>query len=163
MFNYRQVYKKSENPPKKYCYQQEYCWITNRTFHTTFVDISKQDKEAIANLIIKFNDYCKEKIYESLDKTCNSPLYCCTLICVINLPYFQKYKRVLSFIPVKDKSTAASIRKRFFDFEISHPELIEPYKKINSEVEASDVHIKVEHTNADELPEEIKFDDQLDF
>ena len=163
MFNYKQVYKKSENPPKKYCYQQEYCWITNRTFHTSFVDISKQDKEAIANLIIKFNDYCKEKTYEALDKTCNSPLYCCTIICVINLPYFQKYKRVLNFIPVKDKSTAANIRKRFFDFEISHPELIEPYRKTSTEVETHNVVTEIESASDTELPEEIKFDDDLNF
>ena len=163
MFNYKQVYKKSENPPKKYCYQQEYCWITNRTFHTTFVDINKQDKEAIANLIIKFNDYYKEQAYSASDKTCNSPLYCCTIICVINLPYFQKYKRVLNFIPVKDKSTAAHIRKRFFDFEISHPELFEPYKKANVEVEQTNITTTVHEAEEVELPEEIKFDDDINF
>ena len=162
MFNYKQVYKKSENPPKKYCYQQEYCWITNRTFHTSFVNISKQDKEAIANLIIKFNDYYKEQAYATSDKTCNSPLYCCTIICVINLPYFQKYKRVLNFIPVKDKSTAAHIRKRFFDFEISHPDLIEPYRKPSQDVETNAVVTEVTQST-EELPEEIKFDDDLDF
>ena len=162
MFNYKQVYKKSENPPKKYCYQQEYCWITNRTFHTSFVDINKQDKEAIANLIIKFNDYYKEQAYTSSDKTCNSPLYCCTIICVINLPYFQKYKRVLNFIPVKDKSTAAHIRKKFFDFEISHPDLIEPYRKASAEVETNSVVMEVQKTT-NELPDEIKFDDDLNF
>ena len=162
MFNYKQVYKKSENPPKKYCYQQEYCWITNRTFHTSFVDINKQDKEAIANLIIKFNDYYKEQAYNTSDKTCNSPLYCCTIICVINLPYFQKYKRVLNFIPIKDKTTAAHIRKRFFDFEISHPELIEPYKKANLETDSSSVVTEVHETTA-ELPDEIKFDDDINF
>ena len=162
MFNYKQVYKKSENPPKKYCYQQEYCWITNRTFHTSFVDMSKQDKEAIANLIIKFNDYCKEQTYAASDKTCNSPLYCCTIICVINLPYFQKYKRILNFIPVKDKATAASIRKRFFDFEISHPDLIEPYKHVSNETEAQNVVMEI-HNEQEVLPDEIKFDDELDF
>lgn len=163
MFNYKEVYKKSEYPPKKYCYQQEYCWITNRTFHTSFVNMSKQDKEAIANLIIKFNDYCKEQTYSSSDKTCNSPLYCCTIICVINLPYFQKYKRILNFIPVKDKSTAANIRKRFFEFEMSHQELIEPYKKASSEVETQNIITEILTDTTEELPEEIKFDDELEF
>ena len=162
MFNYKQVYKKSENPPKKYCYQQEYCWITNRTFHTSFVNIDKNDKDAIANLIIKFNDYCKEQTYAASDKTCNSPLYCCTIIFVINLPKFQKYKRILKFIPVKDQSTAANIRKRFIEFEMSHPDLFEPYRKSDSEVETSNIITEVcENTEA--LPDEIKFDDEIDF
>lgn len=160
MFNYKQIYKKSENPPKKYCYQQEYCWITNRTFHTTFVNMSKQDKEAIANLIIKFNDYCKEQTYAASDKTCNSPLYCCTIICVINLPYFQKYKRILNFIPVKDKSTAASIRRRFFNFENTHPDLIEPYRVATSEVENQNIITEVHELDEEEaiIPDEIKYD-----
>lgn len=162
MFNYEEVYKKSENPPKKYCYQQEYCWITNRTFHTTFVEMSKQDKEAIANLIIKFNDYCKEQTYAATDKTCNSPLYCCTIICIINLPYFQKYSKILNFIPVKDKATAASIRKRFFDFEITHSELIEPYRKQSTEMESHNIITEINEVK-EELPDEIKFDDEFEF
>ena len=162
MFNYKNVYKKSENPPKKYCYQQEYCWITNRTFHSSFVDISKQDKEAIANLIIRFNDYCKEQTYDFNAKACNSPLYCCTMICIVNLPYFQKYKRILNFIPVKDKSTSASIRKRFFDFEISHPDLIEPYRQVSHDVETQQITTVI-HEHENDLPDEIKFDDELDF
>lgn len=127
MFNYKQVYKKSENPPKKYCYQQEYCWIINRTFHTQFIDMSNQDKNAIADIIIKFNEYYKEQTFSIADKSCNSPLYCCTIGCVLNLPYFKKYAQALKFVPVKDKGTTNHIKKQFFNFEISHQELLAPY------------------------------------
>lgn len=161
MFNYREVYKKSENPPKKYCYQQEFCWITNRTFHTPFIDMSKQDKEAIANLILKFNEYYKEQSYLRNDKGCNSPLYCCTIACVFNLPYFQKYKHALKFIPVKDKGTTSHIRKEFFNFEINNPEYLEPYRKPN--VTTTNNQIITEILEKEELPEEIKFSDDILF
>ena len=144
MFNYGEVYNKAANPPKKYCYQQEYCWISNRTFHTPFIDISKPDKEAIANLILKFNDYYKEQTYAKSDKGCNSPLYCCSIVCVLNLPYFQKYKRALEFIPVKDRGTASHIRKEFFKFEVEHPEIFEPYKKVGGEGGGDGVDVSIE-------------------
>lgn len=159
MFNYKEVYKKSENPPKKYCYQQEYCWITNRTFNTEFIDISKQDKEAIANLILKFNEYYKEQSYMKNDKGCNSPLYCCTIACVLNLPYFQKYKHALKFVPVKDKGTMSHIRKEFFKFEISHSEYLEPYQKVNSETNTNKVITEI--MEKEKIPDEIKFTDDL--
>ena len=164
MFNYREVYKKSENPPKKYCYQQEYCWITNRTFHTPFIEMPKQDKESIVKLIIQFNEFYKEQAYLKSDKGCNSPLYCCTIACVLNLPYFQKYKRALKFIPVKDKGTASHIRKEFFNFEVHHPECIAPYQKESTEINNEPQVITEEiATTNDELPEEIKFTDDILF
>ena len=133
MFNFREVYNKSENSPKKYCYQQEFCWITNRTFHTEFIDISKQDKEAIADLIIKFNEYYKEQAFSTADKSCNSPLYCCTIVCVLNLPYFRKYARALNFVPIKDRGTANHIRKQFFDFSNAKADLLKPYMTTGDE------------------------------
>lgn len=132
MFNYKQVYKKSENPPKKYCYQQEYCWITNRTFHTEFITMPKRDKEAIVMIITKFNEYYKEQTYIKQDKGCNSPLYCCTIACVINLPYFRKYAELLRFIPVKDKNTVSHIRREFFNFETANQEMLEPFQHENA-------------------------------
>lgn len=161
MFNYKEVYTKSTNPPKKYCYQQEYCWITNRTFHTPFVDISKPDKEAIVNLILKFNDYYKEQSCSKSDKGCNSPLYCCTIVCVLNLPYFQKYKRALEFIPIKDKGTTSHIKKEFFNFEVSHPEYFEPYRKLSVESDKSKTITEI--VEKEKLPEEIKFTDDIFF
>lgn len=164
MFNYKEVYTKSTNPPKKYCYQQEYCWIINRTFHTPFIDISKPDKEAIVNLILKFNDFYKEQAYAKSDKGCNSPLYCCTIACVLNLPYFQKYKRALEYIPIKDRSTASHIRREFFKFEVSHPELFEPYRKANPDNDTSKTITEiVKNETPEELPEEIKFTDDILF
>lgn len=161
MFNYKEIYKKSENPPKKYCYQQEYCWITNRTFNTPFIDISKPDKEAIATLIIKFNEYYKEKTYNNNDKNCNSPLYCCTIACVLNLPYFQKYKEALKFIPIKDMNTVSHIRKEFFNFEINNPDLIKPYQKVVAETESNKIITEV--IKKEQLPEEINFTDDILF
>ena len=128
MFNYREMYKKSDSPPKKYCYQQEFCWITNRTFNTPFIDITKADKEAIATLILSFNDYYKKQSFIKNDRGCNSPLYCCTIACVLSLPYFRKYLHALKFVPVKDRSTASHIQKEFFNFEVAYPELIRPYE-----------------------------------
>ena len=161
MFNYKEVYKKSENPPKKYCYQQEYCWITNRTFHTPFIDMNKQDKEAIVNLILKFNEYYKEQSYLKNDKGCNSPLYCCTIACVLNLPYFQKYKQALKFVPVKDRGTASHIRKEFFNFEINHPEYLAPYQKPNIDTNSNKVITEI--MEKEKLPDEIKFTDDILF
>ena len=138
MFNYRTVYSKSEAPPKKYCYQQEYCWLMNRVFNTPFVQMPKQDKDDIIKIILKFNEFYKDKICKQEEKSCNSPLYCCTIVCVLNLPYFQKYKNMLKFVPVKDNSTIASIRKTFFEFEIQHVDFIKPFKnKVRMVVEDS--------------------------
>ena len=161
MFNYKEVYRKSENPPKKYCYQQEYCWITCQTFNTPFVNISKQDKEAIANLILKFNEYYKEQSFAKNDKGCNSPLYCCTIACILSLPYFRKYIKALEFIPVKDKNTASYIRKEFYYFQINHPEIFEPYQKPGVETEENKVITEI--IEGEQLPDEIKFDDDITF
>ena len=149
MFNYRTVYSKSEAPPKKYCYQQEYCWLMNRVFNTPFVQMPKQDKDDIIKIILKFNEFYKDKICKQEEKSCNSPLYCCTIVCVLNLPYFQKYKNMLKFVPVKDNSTIASIRKTFFEFEIQHVDFIKPFKnKVRVVVEDS-----VESVGADDSTE----------
>lgn len=128
MFNYREVYKKSENPPKRYCYQQEYSWIINRVFHVPFIDMPSTDREAIASIIFKFNDYYKNKAFVKQEKGCNSPLYCCTITCVFNLPYFQKYRDALKFVAVKDKGTASNIKREFFNFENDNVEFLRPYQ-----------------------------------
>lgn len=128
MFNYREVYKKSENPPKRYCYQQEYSWIINRVFHVPFIDMPSTDREAIASIIFKFNDYYKNKAFVKQEKGCNSPLYCCTITCVFNLPYFQKYRDALKFVAVKDKGTASNIKREFFNFENDNAEFLRPYQ-----------------------------------
>lgn len=128
MFNYKEVYTRLEVPPKKYCYQQEYSWIMNRTFHTPFVSMDKHDKDAIVDIILRFNEYYKDRVSKQEDKTCNSPLYCCTIICVINLPYFQKYQNALKYVPVKDNTTIASIKKAFFEFELKNLDYIKPFK-----------------------------------
>ena len=143
MFNYKDVYNKSESPPKKYCYQQEYCWLMNRAFNTPFVHMPKQDKDDIIKIILKFNDFYKDRVCKQDDKICNSPLYCCTIVCVLNLAYFQKYKHALKFVPVKDNSTIAFIRKAFFEFEIQYTDFLKPFKNanrvVNDDVEEHEV------------------------
>lgn len=146
MFNFREVYRKADSVPKKYSYQQEFCWLTNQTFHTPFIEIDTQDKSIIADLILKFNTYYKDATLLSKGKNCNSPLYCCTLECVLNLPFFEVYKPILNYVPMKDKDTAAHIHSAFHDFARKHGELLRPYN-----TPRTDVTIK-QHDTVEETP-----------
>lgn len=148
MFNYAEVYKKADSVPKKYAYQQEFCWLTNRTFHVPFVDITTQDKTVIADLIHKFNMYYKDRMLKETGKTCNSPLYCCTIECILSLPYFEKYKSILDRVPVKDRGTAAHIQAIFHDFARANPDILRPYN-------CKDL-ILPEEPEAQEVPEDPK-------
>lgn len=127
MFNFREVYRKADSIPKKYSYQQEFCWITNQTFHTPFIEIDTQDKQVIADIIHKFNTFYKDKMLKETGKSCNSPLYCCTLECILNLPFFEKYKPILDYVPMKDKDTAAHIHAEFHNFARTYSQLLKPY------------------------------------
>lgn len=128
MFNFNDVYEQSDNVPKKYNYQQEFAYITNCAFNAPFVNISQQDITVITDLILKFNSYYKDEMYRTKSKHCNAPLFCCTLVCIIqNLPYFSKYAYVEECLPTKDKSTLANIKSNWFKFMCSHEDLIKPF------------------------------------
>lgn len=128
MFNFNDIYDQSDNVPKKYNYQQEFAYITHCAFNAPFVDISQQDIASITDLILKFNSYYKDEMYRTKSKHCNAPLFCCTLVCIIqNLPYFSKYAYVEECLPTKDKSTLANIKSNWFKFMCNHEDLIKPY------------------------------------
>ena len=128
MFNFNDIYEQSDNVPKKYNYQQEFAYITHCAFNAPFVDISQQDIASITDLILKFNSYYKDEMYRTKSKHCNAPLFCCTLICIIqNLPYFSKYAYAEECLPTKDKSTLANIKSNWFKFMCSHEDLIKPF------------------------------------
>ena len=130
MFNFNDIYEPSDNVPKKYNYQQEFAYIIHNAFNTPFVNICQQDITNITDLILKFNAYYKDEMYRTKGKHCNAPLFCCTLVCIIqNLPYFSKYRYVEECIPTKDKSTLANIKSNWFKFMCSHDELMKPFMR----------------------------------
>jgi hypothetical protein len=116
MFNFNEIYSQNENIPWKYNYQQEYAFIIHNAFNKPYVNILKSDKEDIVKIILKFNEYYKSEIYRECGKFTNAPLYCCSLISVLELPKLSKYKGILELIPLKERSTYTNINAKWFKF-----------------------------------------------
>lgn len=134
MFNFNDVYDQSNNVPRKYNYQQEYMYIKHCTFNVPYANIDQQDQVSIIDIILRFNAYYKDEMFRTKGKHCNAPLFCCTLVCVIQyLPYFGKYSYVEQCLPIKDKNTLANIKRNFFKFMCANSELIESFKNNDSD------------------------------
>jgi hypothetical protein len=116
MFNFTEVYSKNELIPRKYNYQQEFAYIIHESFNRPYVNIPKNDKEGMMDLILKFNEFYKAETFKETGRHTNAPLYCCTLISVLDLPMYSKYKDILTLIPIKDKNSYTSINVKWFKF-----------------------------------------------
>jgi hypothetical protein len=127
MFDFNVFYPKGENIPRKYNYQQDYIYILHYTFNVPYIEMSMSDREEICSIILKFNNFYKNEFFTNNEKRCNSPLYCCSLSCLLDLPYFRKYKDILNIIPSKDKGTSNLIKNTWFKFMQKNPELIKQY------------------------------------
>lgn len=132
MFNFTESYKQSDNVPKRYNFTQEYIYITHETFGVPYIAIDAQDKAAIAQLILSFNDYYKQSSYNTNGKECNAPLFCCSLTCVLQMPYFKKYIDALKFVPEKDRGTASHIKMEWFKYSHAHASELAKYTKHGS-------------------------------
>lgn len=166
MFNFNDVYEQSDNVPKKYAFGQEYIHIIHATFNVPFINIPPQDKDAIVQIILQFNNYYKAESYKKNGKDSNAPLFCCTLACVLTqLPYFVKYRDALRFVPTKDKTTSLRIKAAWFRFTSSHPEEIKKYSMPNITVDtgANEESVTDMIKDDDDLPEEIHMDDDMVF
>jgi hypothetical protein len=127
MFNFNEIYSKNENVPRKYNYQQEFAFIIHESFNKPYVNIPKSDKEAIFNIILKFNEYYKNECFKETGKHTNAPLYCCSLMSVLDLPCLSKYKEILTLIPMKDRSAYTNINTKWFKFINDNEEFIKQY------------------------------------
>lgn len=163
MFNFNNVYEQSDNVPKRYNFTQEYIYCSHETFFTPYINIPQQDKDAIVNLILKFNAYYKKESYKKSGKECNAPLFCCSLACVLTqLPYFHRYRDALKFVPTKDKGTSSHIKSEWFKFICNNMELVKQYSMINTN-DSRNVVVTEMVKNTDTLPDEIHFNDEMVF
>lgn len=149
MFNFNEIYERSENVPKRYNLTQEYIYIIHETFNISYVDIPRQDKDAIVMLISKFNVYYKNETFKRTGKECNAPLFCCSLNCIINqLMYFTVYKDALKLLPNKDKGTMSHIKSEWFRFCFQNQELLSKYTTnnviVNNETSTNELIIEEE-------------------
>lgn len=106
--------------PKKYNFIQEYIYIIHEVFNYQYIDISSTDQNILIGIIIKFNNFFKERNRKE-DKDCNSPLFCCVFRYIIeDLPYFNKYSRTLDVLQIKDENTALFIAREWFMFKCTY-------------------------------------------
>ena len=102
MFNFIDVRKSISSPPKKFNLTSIYTEMMHVCFNVQYVNIIPNDKLAITEIIKEFNKYYKQKQEEQKSGKFNSPLFYCTLYCIITkLEYFAKYAEILSIIPDK--------------------------------------------------------------
>lgn len=146
MFNFPEVYKLSENVPKKYSYGQEYIYFNNYIFNVQYVSISNQDRKELENLIFDFNRFYKEvNLKRTATDKVNSPLFSCTLICIIeNIPRFNKYKPILEYLPDKaliNSTTKSYINSVWYKYIFSNPQILEKYKEEKQEEETDNLFI----------------------
>ena len=130
-FNYSAAYSKCANVPEKFNYQQEYAFIIHTVFHVEYIKLTERDKDAILDLAMKFNGYYKQEMTKVTGNTANSPLYCCTLLSIYKLKYFEKYIDAIGFLPIKDKTTTNHILAKWHTFTTKHPELVEQFERVN--------------------------------
>jgi hypothetical protein len=127
-FNFNERYSKSDNIPWNFNFQQEFVYIIHETFGVPYIALTPQDKESAIQLVLKFNEYCKNESYMNKGKMRNSPLYCITVERIFNsLPHFFKYKDIIKFLPMKDYRTVDEISKSWLDFIQENYDLISKY------------------------------------
>lgn len=134
MFDFNDVYRINEGIPKKYNYGQEYFIISNFVFNIPFTEINNNDKDNLLDIIVAFNNYYKRNIVKANSNKNNSPLFGCTLICIIKtLSYFHKYKDIIHNLPNKyiDSQTMDTISMYWQLFIQENPEI---YIKYNNRV-----------------------------
>ena len=135
MFDFDNVYKMNEGIPKKYNYGQEYFIISNHVFNVPFTEINNNDKDNLLEIIVAFNGYYKRNIVKSNSNKNNSPLFGCTLICIIKtLPYFHKYRDIIYSLPNKyiESQTMDTIAMYWHLFLIQTPEIYSKYNVITT-------------------------------
>ena len=129
MFNFNDVYNKSDKIPFKFNFQQEYIYILHIAFHVDHIAVDQTDKDAIIELVLEFNSYCKEESYKLTKKNCNSPLYCITFERIFTtLKHFKKYNSIIQYLPVKEHRTTDEISKKWFRFTQEKKALVSKYK-----------------------------------
>lgn len=102
MFNFAEIRKQISAPPKKFNLSSIYTDMSHLCFNVQYIPIVPNDKIAIESIIKEFNKYYKNKQEEEKCGKFNSPLFFCTLYCIIKkLKYFRKYEALLSIIPDK--------------------------------------------------------------
>ena len=149
MFDFNDVYKFNEGIPKKYNYGQEYFIISNYVFNIPFTEINNNDKDNLLDIIVAFNNYYKRNIVKMNGNKNNSPLFGCTLICIIkSLSYFHKYKDIIYCLPNKyiDSQTMDTIAMYWHLFLIENPDI---YIKYNVQIteNATDAIVEDEALN----------------
>lgn len=132
MFDFNDVYKINEGIPKKYNYGQEYFIISNYVFNIPFTEINNNDKDNLLDIIVAFNNYYKRNIVKTNGNKNNSPLFGCTLICIIKtLSYFHKYKGIIYCLPNKyiDSQTMDTISMYWHLFLIENADIYTRYNR----------------------------------
>ena len=135
MFNFVEIRRALSSPPKKFNLTSIYTEISHLVFNVQYIIIRPNDKIAIENIIKEFNKYYKNKQEETKSGKFNSPLFYCSLHCILTkLKYFEVYNKILNIIPDKYVNSKAMtlISGMFILFMNDNPELIEPYRNANT-------------------------------
>ena len=138
MFNFIDIRKSLSSPPKKFNLTSIYTEVSHLVFNVQYIIIRPNDKIAIERIVKEFNKYYKNKQEEVKTGKFNSPLFYCSLYCILTrLKYFEVYQKILTIIPdkyVRSKSMTL-ITGMFILFINDNPEFIEPYRHENSLVQ----------------------------
>lgn len=134
MFNFKELFKLSDAIPRKFAFSQEFVGICHYVFNVPFVNITPFDIEKITDIMMRFNQYYKKVNFKNSDTKNNSPLFTCTIQCVITkLDYFNKYQQILKYIPNKYKGTSTSdlINKYWISFIMENKAYIDKFRNVD--------------------------------
>lgn len=137
MFDFKTIRKMISAPPKKFNLTSIYTEMMHICFNVQYIILRPNDRIAIEEIIKEFNKYYKAKQEEVRAGKFNSPLFCCTLHCIITrLKYFEVYKDILTIIPDKYLMSKAMtlITSIFILFINDNKEYIDKYRKENSDI-----------------------------
>lgn len=138
MFNYLENVTTIDSLPRRYAYLQVIPYVLHEIFHISYPNIAPKDRTLLIELLVEFNKYFKSFKSKTGKTNSNSPLFACSILFALKLPYFEKYYNdVVKLIPQKDVESIESTNSIFFNFAYDQRHYLEKFRVSNSEIETS--------------------------
>ena len=134
MFNYLEQVTTIDSLPRRYAYLQVIPYVLHEIFHIQYPNIAPKDRTLLIELLVEFNKYFKSFKSQHGKSNSNSPLFACSILFALKLPYFSKYYAdVIKLIPQKDSDSIESTNSVFFNFSYFQRQYLEKFRVPNNE------------------------------
>lgn len=132
MFNYLEEISSITAIPRRYAYLQVIPYVQHEIFRIPYPQITPKDRHLLIELIVEFNKYFKSYKSKFGKTNSNSPLFSCSVLFALKLPYFAKYHdSIIKLIPQKDNDSIESTNSIFFNFAYDCRKYLEKFRNVS--------------------------------